>query len=111
MTKLRKHTKRGPRRPLVLHLRRLRQWCGTRGISRKELSLLSGVTVRAIRDYEATRRLPLSLERLVRVAMALNRGVESLIDPRVLVELTRDIESRRGKLPKRTTRPTTVSRQ
>lgn len=84
------------RTPLVLHLRRVRQWYGERGISRKELGELAGVTVRAIREYEALRRLPRCLESLLRISIALHRGVESLVDPRVLFELTKEVEVRRS---------------
>ena len=80
---------------LALHVRRLRQWYGNTGLSQGALAELAGLSTRHLRRYEnATTLLP-PIITLVRIAIALNVAVETLIDSDVLDELRADIEARR----------------
>jgi len=82
--------------PLVLHIRRLRQWYGDSGISQKELANVSGIPTRAIAKYESCRDLPRILSYILRISLALKVPVEWLIDPRVVNQIRTSVERRRA---------------
>ncbi|MCK6545646.1 MAG: helix-turn-helix domain-containing protein [Thermoanaerobaculia bacterium] len=78
----------------VLNLRRFRQSYGDHGLTRQDLARRSGVSVRMIREYEKLTRLPRSVENILRLAAAINRGPRSLIDPRTLMAVVSDVKER-----------------
>lgn len=90
--------KGGLRRPLALHIRRLRQWFGDRGLLQAELAFLSGVSLRLVRKYEATRRLPRAVEAVVAMSLALDVSIEQLIAPDLIQALRAAIDERRETL-------------
>ena len=79
-------------------MRRLRQWYGKLPLTQEQLSSLSGVSSRQIRDYEKTRGLPKTLESLLSIALALRVPFETLIAPEWLEEKARVIDERRREL-------------
>ncbi|MFA5061539.1 MAG: helix-turn-helix transcriptional regulator [Patescibacteria group bacterium] len=81
---------------LVFHIRRLRQWHGESGLSQTELAELAGVSERQLRLYECSRYLPLSVQFMFAVAIALQVPMERLIDPEYFENLKRDINRRRA---------------
>lgn len=84
--------------PLALHIRRLRQWFGTDGMSQTDLAVLAGVSPRLLRGYESARLLPKSVEELLSIALVLRVPVERLIAPDQLDRLRRAIEERTPEL-------------
>lgn len=84
-----------PAGPLALHIRRLRQWYGEKGISQIQLAALAGLTRETVHGYENRRSLPTSIKVLLQLALALNRSMEELLDPRYVGEIRRQIEQRR----------------
>ncbi len=97
----------GSHRPLALHLRRFRQWCGDHGLRQVELAFLAGVSVRLIRKYEAARELPRAVEALVAMSLVLDVPLEQLIATDRINTLRSAIAERRemfGTLPQLTGR-------
>lgn len=87
--------------PLTLHIRSLRQWYGSRGISQIELAELAGISDRVLRKYESCRELPEALACLLSVAIALEITPEELVDPRQLAAIKAEIDSRREEVVSR----------
>ena len=83
------------RRPLKLHIRRLRQWYGKRPLTQQQLADLADVSLRQLQRYESCRELPQAISTLVRVAIALQVPFEALFAPSSVEETTADIEARR----------------
>lgn len=81
------------KRWLAFHIRRLRQWFGSRGISQTELANRAGIPSQRLRSLESTRALPTQVESLVRVAISLGTTVDHLIDTRHVARLRRNIET------------------
>lgn len=77
------------------HLRRFRQWYGKHGISQRALAMIAHVSRHFVEDLEAASKLQGSVEPLVRVAIALRRPIEDLIDPERYRALREEIEHRR----------------
>ena len=89
-------------RPLALHLRRFRKWCGDQGLRQVELAFLSGVSVRLIRKYEGARELPRAVEAFVALSLVLDVPLEQLIAPDLINALRAAIAERHemfGTLP------------
>lgn len=84
--------------PLAFHIRSLRQWHGTHGLSQEKLAALAGVSGRTVSFYESRPAVPQSLANLLSIALALNVPVERLIDPRQLNELRSEVDQRRQTL-------------
>lgn len=80
---------------LALHVRRHRQRYRDRQLGQEDLALLTGLSGRQIRSFEKCRRLPAIIDTLLRVAIALEIPLESLIAPSLIAERTRAIEARR----------------
>ena len=80
---------------LVLHVRRLRQWYGERGLAQEELAKVAGVSPRLVRSYESCRTLPGCLASLLAIALALQVPIEGLVDPRVTHRLREQVDKRR----------------
>jgi transcriptional regulator with XRE-family HTH domain len=87
-----------PRPPRALHLRRLRQWFGDRGLFQVELAFLAGVSPRLVRKYEATRRLPRALEAVVAMSLVLDVSIEQMIAPELIDALRSTIAERQQML-------------
>ena len=87
--------------PLALHIRRLRQWYGDHGISQADLAELAGISPRLLRAYEDSRRLPPVVELLLRIALAMEVPMETLIDPRLIERIARPITGRRDEINQR----------
>jgi len=85
-------------RPLVLHIRRLRQWYDKRTITQEELAALAGVSERQVRAYEAAREIPRSVAALVAIALSLRVPLEALIAPEWIEALAAEIDERRRDL-------------
>ena len=98
------HTTKEPKRdpvewgPLVLHIRRLRQWYGDHGLGQQDLAALAGISPRLLHSYESCRSLPGSLGALLALSLALRVPLEALIDPRVVNRQRKAIDERRRHL-------------
>lgn len=89
------------RGPLVLHIRRLRQWHGEHGLTQGELAKLAGISPRLLRGYEACRSLPTPLGTLLAIATALGVPLEAIIDPRIRERLRTAIDERRNRITRK----------
>lgn len=87
--------------PLVLHIRRLRQWHGEDGLSQRDLAEIAGVSARHLRSYEACRVLPSPIRFLLAVSLALRVPLEWLLDPRLIEETREQVEERRAEVEAR----------
>jgi transcriptional regulator with XRE-family HTH domain len=83
---------------LALHIRRLRQFYGTEGITQTQLAHVVGLSGRRLHDYETCRALPHTVKVLVSISCGLNVPLEELIDPRHLAEIRSEVEVRRAQL-------------
>lgn len=83
-------------RPLVFHLRALRQWQPEGHISQAKLGRLVGLTARQIRRYETMRTVPTLLRRLLLIAQVLGQPLEALLAPDVLSEIQDEVARRRA---------------
>ena len=81
--------------PLMLHIRRLRQWYGEQELSQEELAELAGVSTRTLHRYENYRVLPQPLAVMLAVSLALEVPITALIDPRLVSAISSQIEARR----------------
>lgn len=77
------------------HLRRHRQWYGERGISQRTLAMVAHVSRRCVAHLEATPELQASVEAVLRVAIALGQPLESLVSPKRIGEMCREIDGRK----------------
>lgn len=84
-------------RPLVLQIRRFRQWYRARSLTQDELAELAGITRRQLQDLENTKTLQRSIETLVRIALALEQPIDQLLEAELLAGYREDINSRRAK--------------
>ena len=81
--------------PLALHIRRVREWYGTRGMTQEELAYVAGVSPRAIRKYESTRTIPPIFRAMLLLALAMEVPVEHLVEPQQLDEMRLAVGVRR----------------
>lgn len=81
--------------PLVLHLRRRRFLHGERQLGQAELAALAGISVRQLRTYETSTRLPRAVVSLLAVAVALGVHMEDIVADRTLREIRESIARRR----------------
>lgn len=88
----------GPRPPLALQVRRLRQWSHDRRLLQAELAFLSGMSLRLVRKYESARKLPRAIEALVAMSLILDVPIEQLIAPDRIATLKAAITERRAML-------------
>lgn len=81
--------------PLALHIRRVREWYGTRGMTQEELAYVAGLSPRVLRKYESARTIPPIFRTMVLLALALEVPVEHLVEPRELEEMRLAVGIRR----------------
>ena len=86
------------RRPLALHIRRLRQWYGEKSLGQSELAKLAGVSERQLQRYESCRKLPPGLSALLAIAISLKKPLESIVSPDLFDGILADVEARRTEL-------------
>lgn len=84
--------------PLAFHIRRLRQWYGSEGLTQKELAAIAGVHLRTVEFYERTTKLPAAVNSFLAIMIALRQTSEIVVAPHLLDSLHRDIEARRTAL-------------
>jgi hypothetical protein len=80
---------------LAYHLRRHRQGYGERGISQRALAMIANVSRSCVSGLELAPDLQVSVETVLRVALALRQPVESLVSPARLTTMCTEIERRR----------------
>lgn len=91
----------GPRRPLALRLRQLRQQNPEGVISQEALALLAGISVRRLRRLEDARLLPPDVEAMHALSLALKTPIEELISTELREDHASFIEDRRTQLSRR----------
>lgn len=82
--------------PLVFHVRRLRQWYGTEGLTQEELAAIAGVHPRTVLLYERATTIPASVNTFLAIVLALRQTSERVVAPQVLDRMRDDIEARRA---------------
>jgi len=82
--------------PLAFHIRRLRQWYGTEGLTQEELAAIAGVHPRTVEFYERTTTMPAAVSSFLAIMLALRQTSEIVVAPHLLDKLRRDIEARRA---------------
>ncbi len=82
--------------PLAFHVRRLRQWYGTEGLTQEELAAIAGVHLRTVEFYERATAMPSSVTAFLAIMIALRQTSEIVVAPHQLDKLRRDIEARRA---------------
>lgn len=65
--------------PLVLHLRRRRLLHGEKKLGQAELAALAGISVRQLRLYETSSRLPRAVANLLALALIFDVHIEDLV--------------------------------
>jgi len=80
------------------HLRRYRHVYGAHGISQRSLALIAHVSRTFIENLESGREMQVSVEALLRVAIALRHPIEDLVAPERIEALRDEIERRRSRL-------------
>lgn len=83
---------------LAYHLRRYRKHYGDHGISQRSLALIAHVSRHFIAHLEQGSAMQVSVEALLRVALALRHPVEDLIAPERVAVLREEVERRRTML-------------
>lgn len=81
--------------PLAFHVRRLRQWYGTEGLTQEELAAIAGVHPRTVEFYERTTAIPAAVSSFLAIMIALRHTSEIVVAPHLLDKMRRDIEARR----------------
>ena len=81
--------------PLAFHVRRLRQWYGTEGLTQEELAAIAGVHPKTVAFYEHTTAMPAAVRAFLAIMIALRQTSERVVAPHLLDKLRRDIEARR----------------
>lgn len=82
--------------PLAFHIRRLRQWYGTEGLTQEELAAIAGVSKRTVEEYERYTTLPPQVAVFVAITLALGQPFNRVIAPAIFEKLSKEIEARRA---------------